>query len=265
MMRTAEALIARLARASARGRTLALFFDFDGTLSPIVAHPRIARFPAVTRRTLRALSRLPGVVVGIVSGRRLADLRAKVRLPGILLAGCSGLEMGLRGAAPRPSPGSRSRRILADATAALVGLAKGFPGAWIERKLFGVSLHYRRVTPRRRSSILRLARRILAAHRRGLLVSEGPLAQEAYLDLGADKGTAVREFLRAVGTRPFVLFAGDSGNDDAAFREVQRLRGIPIVVGPLPIASHFRLRDPAALGAFLSLLFRALRARGRAA
>ena len=52
---------------------LILFLDFDGTLTPIVARPNLARLSRPVRETLRKLVGLLPVVV--ISGRAPRDLR----------------------------------------------------------------------------------------------------------------------------------------------------------------------------------------------
>jgi len=58
----------RLLTAYRAGRTLALLADYDGTLVPIVEHPRLAVVAPDTRDVLKNLATVPRVVVGIVSG-----------------------------------------------------------------------------------------------------------------------------------------------------------------------------------------------------
>lgn len=60
--------------AAAGGRQLALFLDYDGTLTPIVERPEAAVLGEDMRAVLRRLAaRHP---VAIVSGRDLAEVRA---------------------------------------------------------------------------------------------------------------------------------------------------------------------------------------------
>src|SRR6187397_1428665 len=67
--------------------------DFDGTLAPIVAHAEDAKLPPKARRALERLVKLPGVMLAIISGRALGDLRDRIGIDPILYAGNHGLEM----------------------------------------------------------------------------------------------------------------------------------------------------------------------------
>ena len=60
--------------AARRGRGLVAVFDVDGTLAPIAPTPADARVPPETRRALRRLARRRDTLVGIVSGRPIAQV-----------------------------------------------------------------------------------------------------------------------------------------------------------------------------------------------
>src|ERR1700733_2041656 len=77
------------------GRSLALFFDYDGTLTPIVSYPRQAILPLATRDLLAAFSGRARVRVGILSGRSLGSLKELIGLPHILYAGSGGMQIDL--------------------------------------------------------------------------------------------------------------------------------------------------------------------------
>src|SRR4029077_15950939 len=78
---------------------IAVFLDYDGTLTPIVSHPEDAWLSDSMRQTLRSLAaRLP---VAILSGRDLADVRGRVLVDGIVYAGSHGLAIAGAGALRR--------------------------------------------------------------------------------------------------------------------------------------------------------------------
>ena len=73
------------------GDRLAVFLDYDGTLTPIVSHPEDASLSDSMRQTLRSLAaRLP---VAILSGRDLEDVRGRVLVDGIVYAGSHGFDI----------------------------------------------------------------------------------------------------------------------------------------------------------------------------
>ncbi len=87
----------RLLAAHRRGGRLALLSDYDGTLTPLVEHPRLARLDTAARRVLERLAGWPRVHVGILSGRTIQDLKEMVDLPGLCFAGTGGLELEIHG------------------------------------------------------------------------------------------------------------------------------------------------------------------------
>ena len=76
-----------------REERVLLLFDYDGTLTPIVARPEDALMPPDVRRSLAGLIGHPRYIVGIVSGRSLDDLAALAAVPGIIHAGNHGMEI----------------------------------------------------------------------------------------------------------------------------------------------------------------------------
>ncbi len=72
-------------------RRPAIFFDFDGTLSPIVDSPEAATLVPGADKALRALAAL--YPVAVLSGRDLDDIRERVGIPGLWYAGSHGFEM----------------------------------------------------------------------------------------------------------------------------------------------------------------------------
>ncbi len=124
-------------------RRLALFLDYDGTLTPIVGHPAEARLAPETVRQLQRLAALPGVAVSLVSGRSLADLQSLVGLEELIYAGNHGLEIAGRGLSLIQAEAvarSRELRVRAERIAARVA---DLPGVWVECKGLTASVHYR--------------------------------------------------------------------------------------------------------------------------
>src|SRR6266446_1303616 len=77
--------------APTRGRRLAVFLDYDGTLTPIVSHPAHAVLSDSTRQAVRTLAaRMP---IAILSGRDLDDVRRRVDIAGIVYAGSHGFDI----------------------------------------------------------------------------------------------------------------------------------------------------------------------------
>jgi len=143
------------------GYQLVLLFDYDGTLVEFRARPVQAKLPSGTRHHLEALSSLPRVTVGVVSGRELGELERMVGLPDLFYAGTDGLELEFHHQTVMHPLVEHSRQLLARVGSALKPVLEQFPGAWLERKRFGLALHYRQLDPRSESALQDRAEREL--------------------------------------------------------------------------------------------------------
>jgi trehalose 6-phosphate phosphatase len=261
-MMTSQRILNPLITVYQRGERLVLVFDYDGTLTPLVAHPNLAHLDPALRETLARLAALPRVTVGVVSGRGLDNLIGMVGLDGLYYGGACGLELDLLGERVIPAEAAQTHGLLTELLAAVEVALPAYPGAWVEQKPFGFTLHYRQLAPDRIAPLQAEVAALLAPHTDNLLILDGPLAIEVLPAIGLDKGTALRAIVAHRGTEPAtVLYAGDAGNDAAALAAATELGGIALGIGPEPpAAAEYRLPDPAALHKVLATLAEALTA-----
>lgn len=242
---------------------LQLHLDFDGTLVPLHPDPSRCRLDADLRHCLARLAAQPRLDLAIISGRSLADLMPRVGLEGIAYAGNHGLE--LRSGPWRwVHPGAQALVPLLERLAGPIEQQiAAIPGAWLERKTLGLSLHSRRVAaPWRRPLRQRLAalRRDLAACPAVRLVT-GHEVLEIRPALAWSKAEAVG-WLRQRG-RPAagpirLLYAGDDRSDEDVFRAWPQACTLLIGPGcdPAGSAARWRLTGPGALRQLLQELAR---------
>lgn len=251
--------IERLVQAHARGERLALFFDYDGTLTPIVAHPRLARLHSSTRRLLRRLTR-PRVHVSLVSSRTIADLNDMTTLPGICLAGLNGLEIDIDGLRIVHPHADRGAALIAHLVARLTQETAAVEGAWVEDKRLGLTVHYRGVREEHARVLVARCRRALLPWYDEVRIDPGPRALEVFADLGWDKGTAVSHLVSHFGVDGgAVLYAGDGANDAPALQTVAALGGVAIGIGPAaPPQAAYRLATPSQLLGLMTVLVKRL-------
>lgn len=232
-----------------------LLFDFDGTLSPTVPQPELARLPDRMRRVLTRLVGMPACRVGVVSGRGLDDLRIRADVPGLLLAGSGGLEWeidGVRGAVPEAAAGMNT---VAAVAAALAGRLARVPGVWLERKPLGLTVHHRGADGESVATVRGLAAELQAVHGVDLRVVVCALGVEITPCPARHKGSAVRMLLAALGAEPMqVVYAGNDANDAEAMAEVARRGGWTLAVGPDAPPADQRLDSPEALTEWLEAL-----------
>lgn len=237
----------------------AVFLDYDGVLTPIVAHPDLAVLSEENRRVLADLA--SAVTAAVVSGRDVADVRDKVRLPGIYYAGSHGFDIISPSGEPvideRLDVFQQYLAPLDEATRMLEEKLEGVEGSQVERKRFAIAVHYRRVRPADFDRIEEAVRET-APHVPALRVTTGKKIFEFRPDFDWDKGQALLWLLRELDLfRPDVVpvYVGDDTTDEDAFRVVRKL-GIGIVVGREGEDSlaGYALEDTDQVAAFLGRL-----------
>ena len=243
----------KLVSAHRHGSLLVLLFDYDGTLTPIVEHPSLAVLSADTRSVLARLAERPNVEVGIISGRAIEDIESMAALPELCFAGTGGLELDLHGAKVEHPMAARTIPLCDDLAPRLEKRLADYPGAWLEKKRFGWTVHYRNLSPSRFGELHASVEEITCPYRDQLRFTPGPMAIEIAIELGWHKGTAVRLILEHLSSRnAAILYAGDGANDADAFDTVASLGGICLGIGAdAPATAEYRLPDPTALRVFL--------------
>jgi len=237
------------------GRTPAVFLDYDGTLTPIVPRPDLARLDPATREAVATLAaRCP---VAVVSGRDLADVRALVGLPGLIYAGSHGFDIaGPHGESLVLQQGTDFLPALAAAADVLTERLASLPGVLIERKRFAITIHYRLAPPGSEAEVAAATEE--AATETGLKVTGGKMIRELRPPIPWDKGKAVLwllEQLDLAGPDVLPLYLGDDATDEDAFRALaSRGLGILIETSARPTAAVFRLDGPAEVRPFLERL-----------
>ncbi len=227
----------------------ALFLDLDGTLAPIMPRPDdVGPDPRRARLLARLIEALDGRVA-VVSGRALPDLDH-------ILGGGVRAIAAVHGLVRRTADGAIAEREphagLDEARRILGELAHCQHGLLFEDKGLSVALHYRNA-PGCAEAVNEAAERLSQAT--GLVLQQGDMVAELRSP-GADKGAAVRAFLREApfaGATP--IFVGDDLTDEDGFGAAERLGGFGVLVGtPRPTHASFNLADTEAVFAWLDAL-----------
>jgi trehalose 6-phosphate phosphatase len=233
----------------ARDRRLAIFLDYDGTLTPIVSRPEQATLSISTRQVLRELADL--VPVAILSGRDLEDVRRLVDIDGIVYAGSHGFDIaGPRGL--RKQVATEFLSIIDLAEKELKEKLAGIPGALVERKRFSVAAHYRNVSGSDVSKVAQAVNKVAADHG-DLRRIDNKKIYELQPNIDWNKGKAVLWLLQAPELEGvFPIYIGDDLTDEDVFRALKE-RGAGIVVNKQPplTAARYALKDPVEVERFL--------------
>ncbi len=210
----------RFVEARDAGAAAGILLDVDGTLSPIVARPELARLaegaPEVLARLVPAHA-----VVAAISGRTDRELAALIGVPGVRLVGHYGM----------PATDDVPPTVMAE----IERTAAAVPGAWVEEKGASVAVHLR--ATRDPIEAERALRAPLAAIGReaGLRLIDGKRVLELVPHGASLKGAAVERTIRgsALGA---VLYAGDDVADLEAFAALGRAREAGIVTVSIAVS-----------------------------
>jgi trehalose-phosphatase len=243
--------LAHVPEIAGRGDQLAVFLDYDGTLTPIVSRPDQAALMDFTRAILRTLA--AKIPVAILSGRDLDDVRQRVNIDAIVYAGSHGFDI----AGPRELRREMATEFLPKLDMVEKELGKelaGIPGASVERKRFSIAVHYRNV---KASEVPEIGRAVseVAKRNRELRRIDGKKVYELVPNIDWDKGKAVLWLLETPGlkranVRP--IYIGDDRTDEDAFRAL-RQHGVSILVSEQarPTAASYSLKNPTEVERFL--------------
>ena len=215
-------------------RELALFLDYDGTLTPLVDHPSEAKLSEEMRRAVADCSARNDTDVTIVSGRSLEDVRQVVGIETITYAGNHGLQIAGTAVPSFEHADVGYYRERAQNLAVALGTISN-AGAWVEEKGASLTFHYRGVEAGAQEEAAARARTVIADA--GFQPRDAHCAVEARPPIGWDKGHAVLHVLRTQygpgwSERVRVIYVGDDETDEDAFRALSGLGFTFRVGGP---------------------------------
>jgi trehalose 6-phosphate phosphatase len=223
-----------------------LLLDFDGTLAEFNPDPDAPELTTERHELLMRISREPTLSLGIVSGRRLDDLRSRTRLPDhVYHAGLHGIEIEVDGR-------RWTHPDLEGAVARLEGLAEclqrlleEFPGVVVEDKAASVAVHTRRMPKDAYEKVFARAD-VLAVPwiaNNEVRRLEGNAVVEYLPAINSHKGDATNWIVADVEKRTqrpaWVAYIGDDITDEDAFRAITS--GISVLVGLRPTSATHKI------------------------
>ncbi len=214
------------------GKKLAVFLDYDGTLTPIRDRPEDAVISDNMRDAVRRLAEQ--VPVCVVSGRDRKVAQNLMGLDNLIVAGSHGFDIwSPAGGTIQREEGASFEGLLHEVETRLRVELEDIPGALIEPKKSSVAAHFRLVPKEQQSHVREIVTAILNEHPQELKVTPGKMVFEIQPKLDWDKGKAVLYLLGELGLdRDDVvpIYLGDDITDEDAFRALAG-HGIGIFVG----------------------------------
>ncbi|KAH9620253.1 hypothetical protein KSS87_021548 [Heliosperma pusillum] len=219
----------------AKGKKIAVFLDYDGTLSPIVDDPDKAFMSDDMRNAVRNVAKY--FPTAIISGRSRDKVYELVGLRELYYAGSHGMDI----VGPKHKV-SDAHSISFNSTdlqvfKTLVEITGDIKGVNVENHKFCTSVHYRNVNEKNWPTIAQRVHDVLKNYPR-LWLTHGRKVLEVRPVIDWDKGKAVEFLLESL---------GDDKTDEDAFKVLRkRKQGYGILVSPIPKETKvfYSLKDP---------------------
>jgi trehalose 6-phosphate phosphatase len=211
------------------------------------------------RALLCQLARRKNLSVGLVSGRRIVDLRTRTQLPRqAYLAGLHGMEIEVDQRRWQHPDLEASREHIRELETRLEDVRDAVPGLLLEDKDVSIAVHLRSVDESRREAAVSLAEACA-----GPLLNEGFLRRlngslviEYLPNIACHKGDATRWIIEDVearcGSPVWAVFVGDDITDEDAFGAIDT--GIGVLVGSRPSRATHQLDSTLEVEALLQWL-----------
>jgi trehalose 6-phosphate phosphatase len=180
------------------GERPALFLDYDGVLTPIVARPEDAVISPGMRATVQALSRRCPVCV--ISGRDRTVVQRLMGIDDLIVAGSHGFDIWSPRLGTLDHPeAAGSGKLISQASEHVRDRLEGVDGVLIEPKKVSVAVHYRLVAPAQQEKVTAAVRAVVGEFAPSLKVTPGKDVYEIQPNLDWNKGRALQFLLTALG------------------------------------------------------------------
>ncbi len=232
---------------------------FDGVLTKYRADPDDAQVPPSRMALLRRLQQAPGVVVGVISGRPVADLRSRIPLAdGAVYIGLHGLEaVGAEFAWRRMEEEPEFQDHLHAVAARLRDALKDIPGVRLECKGPVIALHTRQAgsedTVWSRFQVLSAAADLLNGG--ALQVLRGNEVFELMPNVGHPRADALAAVRRSIEhhrhRHVFTVYVGEDAADDDAVDALVEEDAVAAVLGRRRPRADYHLTSPEDVDVFM--------------
>ncbi|GMH21738.1 hypothetical protein Nepgr_023580 [Nepenthes gracilis] len=263
---------------TAEGRKIAVFLDYDGTLSPIVDDPDAAFMNDKMRSAVREVGCC--FPTSIISGRSRDKVYEFVQLDNIYYAGSHGMDIMAPLHPLRPKDSKHHTRAvdwkgnklviyqpahdflpeIKQIQNSLRERTAGIKGVNIEDNNFCMSVHFRNVMQKDLITLKEQVESVLEEHPHFRLTG-GKKVLELRPSIEWDKGHALEYLLDSLGLANsndvFPIYIGDDRSDEDAFKVIQqRAQGHSIIVTSIPrdTKASYSLGDTSEVLLFLERL-----------
>ncbi len=244
---------AKLLKDYAKASQRALFLDYDGTLSELVARPQDAKPTAEVLTSLRSLAKNPANDVYLISGRSRQDLEDFVGQTGVGMVAEHGVFFREPGAKTWEASTAANTDWKKYILPVLSIYADMTPQAHVEEKATAVVWHYRQSPAyQAQKNLVLLKKQLKPLLQKYDLRAHGGKKILEIKHKDTSKGAAVKKYLR-LKNYDFVLTAGDDYTDETMFKALPAW-AYSLRVGAGVTAARFRLKNVPAMVSLLKKL-----------
>jgi len=234
-------------------KNLVFFFDYDGTLTPIVSSPDEAHLSEKMRKILEKFSKKFFTV--IISGRMIKELKRLINIGNIIYAGIHGLEIEGKDFHFIFPKAKKLKPIISQIKEKFIKTLGNIPGIFIEDKKLSIALHYRQVDEKFFKIIEKEVERCIKNNKE-LRIILGKKVFEI-IPAGWNKAFAVGWILDKLGfsSKKGIVYFGDNTTDEDVFYFL-RTKGVGVLVSKKVKKSgaQFYLQEPSELEKLLDRL-----------
>ncbi|KAI6702597.1 hypothetical protein NL676_011733 [Syzygium grande] len=262
----------------AKGKEIAVFLDYDGTLSQIVDNPDQAYMTEKMRCAVREVADC--FPTAIVSGRCRDKVFEFVQLNNVCYAGSHGMDISFPLASSKSQDGRHQTRAFnekgdeivwfqpaqdfLDTVQEIMRLLKErttrIDSAVVEDNKYCISVHYRCVHEKDVGKLKQIVESTMEAYPT-YRITWGKKVMEIRPPVEWDKGRAIEYLLESLDLNGHCnilpLYIGDDDTDEDAFKVIQKTKhGFSIIVSSVPreTTASYSLRDPNEVHSFLTHL-----------
>lgn len=232
------------------------FFDYDGTLTPIVSRPELAVMSEDMRDTLKKI--VGKFTTAVVSGRFREVVENFVKIDGIFYAGSHGFDIrGPQFSLIQPEA-EKTIPLVDKITKQLHEKLDSIEGLLVEEKKFSVAVHYRLVDEEKYLSGIKEYVEKIVKDNPSLRLMHGKKVFEILPAIDWNKGKAIIWIMQALNlswSEHSIIYIGDDTTDEDAFRAI-RTRGVGVLVSKedRPSSADFKVSTPEDVKKLLTMI-----------
>ncbi|KAI4364860.1 hypothetical protein MLD38_020896 [Melastoma candidum] len=265
-------------RKQAKNKKIAIFLDYDGTLSPIVNDPENALMSSEMRLAVKNVAKL--FPTAIITGRSCDKVHRLVGLTELYYAGSHGMDIvcpvthsnndnhpsyvgqtNMQGKELKLFQPAREFLPMIDhVLQELIRNTKGIQGVAVENNKFCASVHYRNVDERNWFTVAQIVHETLKDYPL-LRLTHGRKVLEIRPAVDWNKGKAVEFMLHSLdlcdSASVLPIYIGDDASDEDAFRFLRERKcgvGILVTSAPKETKASYSLNDPSEVMGFLKAI-----------